>query len=113
MISCITGLCFFSCEESVQPDLQPPELEITYPYDQSVVSGIVTIVCSVTDNKKIEFAELWVDEEQIGDKIYTEPYFFLWDTRGYDNYSNHLIKVRVYDTFYNFSEQSIQLTVFN
>ena len=60
-------------------DETPPVVHITYPANQSIVSGSVLITAYAFDNNKLENVKLYLDDAIIfqGD---TEPYEVIWNT---------------------------------
>lgn len=96
----------YRCEDflttivSLEPDTTPPIISISYPLTNSVVSGIVNILCVSTDNEGVEKVELWVNESPTGAIDESYPYSLDWDTTLLEN-GNYTILVRSYDTSNN------------
>ena len=64
------------------PDTTEPSVSITSPENGSVVSGLVPVFVSATDNVAVESVELYINET-LSDISITEPYNFAWDTINY------------------------------
>ncbi len=105
-------LFFYSCEDllttivTLEPDTTPPIISISYPLTNSVVSGIVSILCISTDNKGVEKVELWVNEAPTGAIDDSYPYSLDWDTTLLEN-GNYTIFVRSYDTSNNQADSAL------
>lgn len=105
-------LFFYSCEDllttlvTLEPDTTPPIISISYPLTNSVVSGIVNILCISTDNKGVEKVELWVNEAPTGAIDDSYPYSLDWDTTLLEN-GNYTIFVRSYDTSNNQADSAL------
>ena len=72
----------------------PPTVSITNIQSDTIVNGIVEILCSVIDNDKIQKVELLVDSDTTGIIDFDEPYKLLWDTRSFKKDSYHYIQVK-------------------
>jgi len=94
-------------------DTQPPEVVIAYPPDGAVVSGIVNISVSVTDNEEIEGVSIYIDNEKV---IYDEesPYSYSWNTTLLPDSSIHTIFAEARDKAGNVGvSEVITVTVYN
>ncbi|MHA2030599.1 MAG: SUMF1/EgtB/PvdO family nonheme iron enzyme [Candidatus Kariarchaeaceae archaeon] len=86
-----------SCNNPNEPDDNtPPSVKIISPPNNSVVSGIVTIICVATDNQGIEKLELWINGNSTGIIDNSEPFELNWDTQNYVN-GSYIITVRAFD----------------
>jgi len=88
---------------------QPPTASITSPLSGEVVSGIVTIEMSGTDDDGISRVEFYVNAG-LGATDTTAPYQFNWDTSSAIN-GDHTIRAVVYDSILQTGEDSISLVV--
>ncbi|MBU0711341.1 hypothetical protein KKA87_05395 [bacterium] len=88
---------YYSCEELINIDSEPPSVTITSPQSGSTVSEIVNITCVSTDNKGVEKVELWIDGVSTGTTDKKEPYSMEWNTTTYEDRSSHTITVRSHD----------------
>lgn len=95
---------FWSCDDKEEAtDSIPPNIEITYPPNNSTVSEIVNISCISSDNEGVEKVELWINNSSTGLSDTTEPYSFSWNTLLLIN-NNYKISIRSYDINQNFSD---------
>ena len=78
-------------------DETPPVVHITYPANQSIVSGSVLITAYAFDNNKLENVKLYLDDAIIfqGD---TEPYEVIWNTLMFQEEENYIISATAEDS---------------
>ena len=78
-------------------DETPPVVHITYPANQSIVSGSVLITAYAFDNNKLENVKLYLDDAIIfqGD---TEPYEVTWNTLMFQEEENYTISATAEDS---------------
>jgi hypothetical protein len=92
-------------------------VNIIYPPDGAVVSGIVTITASASSSQarssiqSITKVEFYIDNVLV-ETDSTEPYQYSWDTTLYTN-GNHTIKVKAANTAMQVKESEITVTVEN
>jgi len=102
-----------SCDKNTKPDTTPPDVIITFPLEGATVNEIVVIKVNATDNRAVEFVEIYIDGNAV-DTLYTEPYQYSWNTTIYPDSSNHSIIARATDTNDNTSDSElITVTVNN
>jgi hypothetical protein len=105
-----SSLLVWSCEES---DTTPPEVTITSPQNNSIVSEIVSITCISTDNEGVDKVELWVNGISTDQFDESEPYSIDWNTTSYLN-DPYTITVRSIDNNQNRTDSNpITLNVDN
>ena len=112
-------LLSYGCEDllttivSLEPDTTPPIISISYPLTNSVVSGIVNILCISTDNKGVKKVDLWVNGSPTGAIDDSYPYSLEWDTTLLES-GKYTILVRSYDTSNNQADSApIELIINN
>ena len=93
------------------PDTTEPSVSITSPEEGSVVSGLVTVCVSATDNVGIESVELYIDG-MLFDTRTTAPYNFTWDTRDYPE-GNHELFAVACDTSGNIGQSNYSTVYVN
>jgi Tol biopolymer transport system component len=109
----IIVLLVSACDESTQPDTTPPTVSIQSPITNNPVFEIVSIEVASSDNEGVERIDFYIDDS-LHFQDYDAPYVYHWNTTGYDDQSEHLIKAISYDEAENFTEtQPIILTVDN
>ena len=109
----IIVLLISACDESTQPDTTPPTVSIQSPITNNPVFEIVSIEVASSDNEGVERIDFYIDDS-LHFQDYDVPYVYHWNTTGYDDQSEHLIKAISYDEAENFTEtQPIILTVDN
>lgn len=93
-------------------DTASPQTSITWPADNSIVSGQITILVSASDNVGVERAEL-LKNGSVFAVDYTSPYEFFWDTTREGN-GVYSFQARAFDAAGNSGVSSqISLTVNN
>ncbi len=93
------------------PDTTPPQVAITSPTNQQVVSNTIQVIANASDNVGISKVDFYVD----GTLSYTDttsPYSFSLDTTKLVN-GNHTLNAVAYDPNNNMSTSSIQVNVQN
>jgi len=83
--------------EEKQADTVPPLVSVTYPSANSVVSGVVTMSASASDNDGIDRVQFMVDGADIGVSDSVAPYTIAWNTDDYTS-GSHVISAVAYDT---------------
>lgn len=99
----ITGLngCFGCPGDTIKPTVV-----ISFPANNSVVSGVVTIQVTADDNVGVVKVEFYVDGAKIGEDT-SSPYECNWNTDNLQYNSQHTIQARAYDNAGNIGESSI------
>lgn len=92
-------------------DRTPPSVSITYPTNNAVVGGALTIKTNINDTYGVDKVEFYLNDVLLG-TIVTSPYQIDWDTRTYTE-GNYTIKVKAYDKAGNTNEVSISVRVDN
>ena len=62
---CIIGF-HMQCAPPSEPDMTPPVVIVLYPYEGSVISGVVNITVSATDENNIGTIWCYLDGENVG-----------------------------------------------
>mgnify|MGYP001313793700 CR=1 FL=1 len=88
-------LLYWSCEQGVE-DTTSPTVSIQSPITNQPINEVVTIVVETNDNEGIDRVEFYINETlRFIDR--ESPYEYEWDTRQYEDYSEHTVKVTSYD----------------
>jgi len=105
----LIGVAIVSPTFAAKPpkDTTPPSVTITNPSDGEIVSGIVTITFSATDENPVVGYEIL-----IGEQLYSEDQTYDWDTTIEPD-GDHSITCRAKDNSKNWGEDSILVTVDN
>jgi len=90
------------------PDQIPPVVKITSPQDRQVVTGVVPIRATATDNVAVLRVDFFKGNTLFAQDS-TEPYEFDWDTTN-EPEATYLIRAVAYDT--SFNSASDQVTVY-
>jgi len=86
-------------------DETPPVVHITYPANQSIVSGSILITAYAFDNNKLDNVKLYLDDAIIFQSD-TKPYEVVWNTLMFQEEENYTISATAEDSSGNktFSE---------
>lgn len=94
-------------------DTQAPEVLITDPNNNSMVSGTVIVSIGATDNEGVEQVDLYIDDTLVA-TFTVSPYRYSWVTDSLPDNSQHTIFARAYDAEENEGTSStVAVTVFN
>ena len=94
-------------------DETPPLVHITYPANQSTLSGTVLITAYAYDNNELENVKLYLDDAMIFQSD-TGPYQFNWNTLMYEEDQNYILSATAEDSSGNkTSSKSIQVKIDN
>jgi hypothetical protein len=88
-----------------------PVVSILYPSDGGKVSGFVKIQASAADASGISRVEFYIDGV-LKSTAYSASYAYLWNTKSVKD-GWHMISVKAYDSFGNYSEAKITVYVSN
>jgi hypothetical protein len=77
-------------------DTIPPQVSITNLVYGQVVSGVIVIQASATDNIGVRKVEFYIDGEKVGDDL-ESPYEYVWNTDVLQYNSTHTIQAKAYD----------------
>ena len=114
LLSVLLSTACESPSQALSSDDTPPTVEIYLPKDGTVVSGIITLLCVVSDNEGVERVELWIDGKSTGVVDTSAPYDLDWNTVEYEHGASYTIFVRAYDVNGNTADSDpIILTVDN
>lgn len=72
------------------------EVEVTYPTDGSVVSGIVGITAEAIDDAVMTRVEFYIDDS-LESTAFSSPFVYYWNTYTVSDSSLHEISVKGYD----------------
>ncbi|MBI3486529.1 S8 family serine peptidase [Candidatus Daviesbacteria bacterium] len=78
------------------PDTTAPTVSITSPTSNSIISGIVSIAASASDNVAVTKVEFYIDNS-LHTADSTSPYSDSWDTTTFAN-GTHTILAKAYDS---------------
>ncbi|MEM0373966.1 MAG: Ig-like domain-containing protein, partial [Sulfolobales archaeon] len=92
-------------------DIQGPQVNISTPSNNAVVSGVVNIVANVADNVGVSKVLFYIDDVCVSTDT-TSPYSYSWDTRLVSN-TTYTIRVVGYDTTGNNGYAQIVVNVHN
>jgi len=87
-------------------DTTKPNVAITYPANNSTVSGTVTIRATATDNVGVVKVEFYIDNNKVGEDT-SSPYEYSWNTDNLQYNSTHTIQAKAYDNAGNVGESPI------
>jgi len=94
-------------------DETPPLVHITYPANQSTLSGAVLITAYAYDDNELENVKLYIDDEIIFQSD-TRPYQFNWNTLMYEEDKNYILSATAEDSSGNKTfSKSIQVKIDN
>ena len=94
-------------------DETPPLVHITYPANQSTLSGTVLITAYAYDNNELENVKLYLDDAMIFQSV-TGPYQFNWNTLMYEDDQNYILSATAEDSSGNKTfSKSIQVKIDN
>ena len=92
-------------------DTIPPTNNLLNPISGQVVTGLVSVVSSASDNISVNKVELYVNNTLIS-ADYLSPYEFLWDSSTVSN-GQYTIKTVAYDDAFNTTQASVNVYVSN
>ena len=94
-------------------DETPPLVHITYPANQSTLSGTVLITAYAYDDNELESVKLYLDDVMILQSD-TGPYQFNWNTLMYEDDQNYILSATAEDSSGNKTfSKSIQVKIDN
>ena len=94
-------------------DETPPLVHITYPANQSTLSGAVLITAYAFDDNELESVKLYLDDVMILQSN-TGPYQFNWNTLMYEDDQNYILSATAEDSSGNKTfSKSIQVKIDN
>ncbi|NQT80496.1 MAG: S8 family serine peptidase [Candidatus Aminicenantes bacterium] len=88
-----------------------PSVYITFPSDTEVVSGIVIVQASASDDNEVSKTEFYINDE-LKSTDTVSPYSYSWDTTSYFN-GNYKIEAVVYDDINQTNSDEIFVDVSN
>ena len=93
-------------------DETPPLVHITYPANQSTLSGAVLITAYAYDDNELENVKLYIDDAIIFQSD-TGPYQFNWNTLTYEEDQNYILSATAEDSSGNKTfSKSIQVKIY-
>jgi len=95
-VTIICAMLWISCGG----DKEPPDVQITNPANNAVVSGTVNITADATDNIGVEKLEFYIDGIAVSTAT-SEPYSYSWTTTSLQDSSSHTIYAKAYDAAEN------------
>ena len=94
-------------------DETPPVVHITYPANQSIVSGSVLITAYAFDNNQLENVKLYLDDAIIFQSD-TKPYEVVWNTLMFQEEESYMISATAEDSSGNKTfSKSIEVQIDN
>src|SRR6185369_6833411 len=72
------------------PDTIPPTVSITTPTQGAMVTGVVSLAATASDNRGVAGVQFKVDGANVGAEDTTTPYAMAWDTTGFAT-GNHVV----------------------
>ena len=90
--------CNCSNDKSTNPsnNTAEGELVISFPSNNSTVSGIVTISAAISENVSIDNVEFYIDEN-LKYTSTSSPFEFVWNTLDYADSTYHIIQLKGYE----------------
>lgn len=70
----------FRLQQTTVPDLIPPTVSITAPGSGAVVSNIVTVSASASDDVSVAGVQFTLDGVNLGPEVTAAPYAVMWQT---------------------------------
>jgi len=99
-------------DNAVPPPVDnPPQVALVLPNNNDVISGIVSIEGTATDDNGINSVAFYIDNELKATDT-TVPYTYAWDTTAYSD-DNHIIKLVATDTNAQYTIAQIVITLNN
>jgi len=77
------------------PDTTPPSVSISSPADGAVVSGMIAVIVSASDNVGVVKVEFYIDGRLVATDT-AELFPFTWDTTQWTN-GSHTLQAKAYD----------------
>ena len=90
---------------------QPPTVTITAPSSGAIVSGVVPVQVTATDDTSVTRVEIYIDTVLRAVQI-AAPYIWNFDTSEIAN-GMHTLTVKAYDSVQNFGQASVTFTTEN
>jgi len=87
-------------------DTVKPQVMLTGPTNNSIVSGIVPIKAEATDNIGVVKVEFYIDGSKVGEDT-SSPYEYSWNTDSLQYNSTHIIQAKAYDVAGNVGESPV------
>ena len=84
-------------ENPIDLDETPPLVHITYPANQSTLSGSVLVTAYAYDERKLEKVRLYLDDSIIFQSN-IEPYEVIWNTLLYKDDASYIINAEAEDS---------------
>ncbi|MDI6734134.1 MAG: Ig-like domain-containing protein [Patescibacteria group bacterium] len=106
------GILFLADAQVSNTDIIPPNITITNPIANSVVSNTVNITAFATDIIKVAGVKFFVDDKTIGYEDFYPPYSASWYTRDVNN-GFHVLTAQARDSAGNKATSSIFVDVQN
>ena len=99
IFSLFIPLIFFTCskDNSTNPVVNSTngELLITYPTNNSKISGVITITSDITEGLSIDKVEFYIDGV-LGHTSMSSPNKYQWNTGNYSDNTTHTIQLKGY-----------------
>lgn len=112
---CLTIMLFLliifimNCDKNDKPtkgDTQSPVVNITYPPNNSTVSGIVNVTADASDNVGVTKVDFYIDgQSEYSDN--NEPWLYEWNAGVLPDNSQHTIYTKAYDKAGNTGTSSV------
>ena len=100
-------------ENPIDLDETPPLVHITYPANQSTLSGSVLVTAYAYDERKLERVRLYLDDSIIFQSN-IEPYEVIWNTLLYKDDASYIINAEAEDSSGNKTfSKSIEVKIDN
>ncbi len=93
------------------PDVFPPVVSITRPFNRQILTGDQTVEAYATDNFGISSIEFYVDSELVG-SVSSSPYTFDFNTTAFRN-GEHSLTARAVDETGNDMNYTLKVTLAN
>lgn len=93
----IAGLVIVRCGKDEGDDVAP-EVDITAPADNAIVSGLYSVRCRAVDNQSIVGVKIIIDGNMMdGAADSRDIYKYQWNTTGQPDLSRHVISAQAFD----------------
>lgn len=98
----------------VQPDVRPPSVSLAAPANSSILSGLITVNASATDNVGVAAVQITLDGASVGglQNVTGPSYTYTWNTQETAN-GAHVLGLVASDAAGNTATTKISITVEN
>ncbi|MGC9363454.1 MAG: fibronectin type III domain-containing protein [Fidelibacterota bacterium] len=93
----VLGIALIRCAQE-KDDRIAPEVNVTAPENNAVVSGLYAVRCTAIDNESVVGVKIIIDGNMTdGEAESTNSYRYRWNTTNQEDLSRHVISAQAYD----------------